>query len=247
VAPAGPPSQPLAERAPLDAPLWSVSPGLGGTLQGFFWAMCGLSIVAMLLAIGNLLAFNAWWDTPIGSREADDALGDWVRVEDALQAVGGVMLTVGIVVFVLLVVWSGQAHKASQVLWAGERSWTSGWSVGGWFIPFGNAVIPKMVLNEIERIAFAARSGGRVGEGWRTMTTSAVGWVWWLAAIAGSLLNFAGNGLGTEPGASAAEVRLGYVLNCVGLTVFAVGAAAGALFVRKLTSRLTANGLREPT
>ena len=247
IAPAGPPSGPLAAQVPLNAPMQSVSPGLGGTLQGFFWAMCGLSIVALLLAIGNLLAFNAWWDTPIGSREADDALDDWVRVEDALQAVGGVMLIVGIVVFVLLVVWSNRAHTASQELWLGERTWSSGWSVGGWFIPLGNAVIPKMVLNEIERIAFAVRSGGRADEAWRTVSTSAVGWVWWLATIVGALLNVAGNRLGTELGASAAEVRLGYVLNCVGLTVSAVGMAAGAVFVRKLTSRLTADGLRAPT
>ena len=242
-----PPSGPLAAQVPLNAPAQSVSPGLGGTLQGFFWAMCGLSIVALLLAIGNLLAFNAWWDTPIGSREADDALDDWVRVEDALQAVGGVMLIVGIVVFVLLVVWSNRAHAASQELWLGERTWSSGWSVGGWFIPLGNAVIPKMVLDEIERIAFAVRSGGRADEAWRTVSTSAVGWVWWLAMIVGALLNVAGNRLGTELGASAAEVRLGYVLNCVGLTVSAVGMAAGAVFVRKLTSRLTAEGLRAPT
>jgi hypothetical protein len=225
--------------------LQAVSSGLSGTLQGFFWAMCGLSIVAVLLAVGNLLAFNTWWDTPIGSREEDDALDDWERVEDALQAAGGLMVLVGVVVFVLLLIWANSAHKASQELWHGERKWTSGWSVGSWFIPFGNAVIPKMVLNEIERIAFSPRSGGRVANDFRSTSTSIVGWVWWLASILGYALNLFGNELGSEAESSAAEVRAGYVLNAVGLTATALGMAAGAMFVGRLTSRLTAEGLRQ--
>lgn len=245
IAPAAPPTQPLAPQPHFNTPPRSVSPGLSGTLQGFGWAACGIAILTALLAIGNLIAFNQWWDSPIGSAEEADALDELSTLEDGLAGLGGIMTLVELVVFVLMLIWANQAHKATQGIWPGPRKWSSGWTIGGWFIPFANLVIPKLVLNEIERIAFSPRSNGYVGEGWRRRSTMIQGWIWWLGIIVGYILNAIGNLLVGGGEARAGEVRAGRVFNAVGLTLVAIGAGYGALYVRRITSRLTADGLRQ--
>lgn len=223
----------------------SVSTGLSGTLQGFYWALGGLAALSSLLAIGTLVAFNSWWDTPVGSREEARALDDWVQVEDAFEGVAGVMFLAGLVALILMMIWMNISHKVTQQLWPGQRSWTSGWTVGAWFIPVANLVIPKLVMNEIERIATAPRSHGAVGEQWRSVATSATGWLWWLGMIIGSIVNAVGSGLGSELDSSAGEVRAGYVFNALGLSLVAAGAVFGALYVRRIGRRLSPTGLTE--
>ncbi len=60
------------------------------------------------------------------------------------------MFTVGAV---LLMVWLNLAYKAGQSRGAIDRTWSSGWTVGAWFIPFANLAIPKLVVNEVDRMS----------------------------------------------------------------------------------------------
>lgn len=223
----------------------SVAAGLSGTLQGFYWALAGFAALSATFAVGTLVAFNSWWDTPVGSREEARALDDWVQVEDTFEGLAGMMFLSGLVVFILMIIWMNICHKVTQQLWPGQRSWSSGWTVGAWFIPFANAVIPKLVMNEIERIAVSQRSHGVVGAQWRSTATSPIGWLWWLGLVIGTIVNTIGSGIGSDLDSSAGEVRAGYVLNALGLSLVAAGAVFGALYVRRIGRRLSHRGITD--
>jgi eukaryotic-like serine/threonine-protein kinase len=223
----------------------AVAGGLGGTVQGFFWAVSGLALVAAVCSVVAMVAFDAWWDTPIGSVAEAEALDDWVTADDAFALFAGACYLAALVEFILLVVWTYQAHAATAELSPGPRSWSSGWAVGAWFVPVANLLLPKLVLNEVERISLAPRAGGAVQYGWQRRAVLAVGWWWWVPYVAGLVVTTIGAGIGDDVDSSAGEVRMSYVLTAVGFAAVAAGAACGVFYVRRIGRRLSASGLAE--
>ena len=216
----------------------TVSNGLSGTLQGFMWAAGAISVLVALLSLGGLAAFNDFWDAPIDSFAEAQAGRD---MDDADKAINGayiLMLLVAIVVLVLIIVWSNKAHKASQSLARGTRTWSSGWTVGAWFIPVANWVIPKLVLNEIERIALAPRDETRLLAEWQGRPTIPIGWFWWLLFVPGWLIAGFGFNLFDALDGSAGIWRAGYIMLAVGALMLAASAVFGALYVRRISKAL---------
>jgi hypothetical protein len=217
----------------------SVSLGLSGTLQGFFWAAAAVSVVTSILGLVGLGLFQEFLDTPPGSAAEAQALDDVDAVDYLISSVGGWGMIFSLVLFVLMLIWCYQAHQATQSLWQGRRSWSSGWTIGGWFIPVANAVIPKLVLNEIERIALAPRIDGSVGPNWSSRPTSALGWLWWVGFIIGMALSTVGIIMFDDPTGTESTWKTGYVLVFVGFAATAASALFGALYVRKIGSALS--------
>ena len=94
----------------------------------------------------------------------------------ALSSVGG------LVVIATVVVWMIWQHHATANLWArGFQSLqiTPGWSVGWWFVPFANLVMPFVSMREIDR---RSRADGQ----FRT-DTGPVAW-WWAAFLIAQFL-----------------------------------------------------------
>jgi hypothetical protein len=219
----------------------SVSPTLGGWLQGMMWASSALSAIAAFLAIAAYASAKEFHRD--GSSRS---LRELVDSSDAFDAGAGFYLFAWIAAFVLMLVWMNKAHHVTQRLWPGPRSWSSGWTIGGWFIPLAQLVIPKLVLNEIERIAEAPRSGGTVDAGWRRRSTSAIGWVFWIGLAVGIVLIVIGSGLTDDLNASDDQVEAGFVIQAVALWTQAAAIAFGALYFRRVGKRLTTESLRTP-
>lgn len=215
-----------------------VSSGLAGTLQGFFWAVGGLAVVTAISGFVGLGAFNTYWDTPSGSSAERRAAEDLESVDSAINGFIGLGAFVSLVVFILIIIWTNQAHKATEELWTGQRKWSSGWTIGAWFIPVANAVIPKLVLAEIERIALAPRSDGHVEGTWTSRSTLASGWWWWLLFVSGTLIGAIGGGMFDEFAGSPDSWRQGYSMVGIGYALLAGSAVAGALYVRKISQAL---------
>jgi hypothetical protein len=194
--------------------------------------------VSSILALVTIGRFQDYWETPYGSFAEAEALDDWIAADDTLIGAMTLMSLGMIVAFVLLVIWTNHAHKATQDLWSGDRRWSSGWTVGGWFIPVANLIIPRAVITEIERLATSPRTAGRVGPRWNRQPTAAIGWVWWIAFAGGWILNAIGTRLGSGPESSSDAVTAGYALSALGLGSLAVGAACGALFIRRIGQAL---------
>jgi len=86
-----------------------------------------------------------------------------VRAADpdgARLAVDGLLFELVPIIGVLLLMSAGIAfvvwlHRARTNLdGPGEElSWSRGWSIGGWFLPIGNFVIPQLVVSEVGRVS----------------------------------------------------------------------------------------------
>ncbi len=223
----------------------SASTGLSGTIQGFFWAVAGTAAFAAILGVVALGAFNRYWDTPINSRAERDAYDDWLAIDDAFGGFSGFAFLCGLVVWILLMIWMNQAHKATQQLWHGPRQWGSGWTVGGWFIPGANAVIPYLVMSEIDKIALAPRTGGQVDVSWKQRSAAAIGKFWWILLVAGLVVYGIGDAVGNADDSGASDVRAGYGIMSAGFVLIAVSGGCGALYVRRVAARVSSTGIAE--
>lgn len=216
----------------------SVSRGLSGTLQGFFWAAGGFSVLTAVFGLAGLEAFNRYSNTRVGSAAQRSAADDVQIADDTINSLLGFGVLIALVIFILIIIFGNQAHRVTRQLWLDDRSWTSGWTIGGWFIPVANAVIPKLVLSEIEKIATAPRSNGQASPEWKQQSASALGWIWWIFFVISYALATAGFVMFDDAGGSPGSWRTGYVLVAVGGAGLAVSSVTGALFIRKLTRAL---------
>ena len=235
------PSAPTAPwpTAPVDPRLVSqsrpdsLSAGLSGTLQGFLWLMSLRAAIGSGLAIAARSAFS-------DARNFDDIAhhNHWVERHNAMSGVIGFFLIASVTSFVLGIIWTRKAHRASSALWAGERKWSSGWSIGGWFIPFANFVIPALVIGEIERIATAARAHGATLFGWSNRSASLFGKLSWIAMVAGLVVMRGADSSVEELTPDDPAGTTYYSAIIVGFALIAVGAAFLALYVPRLRRAL---------
>ncbi len=237
------PNHPTAQ--PYVAPPVAVPSTLTGWLQGVMWATAGLAVIAGVLGFAAKSSYNDYVATRPSSVADQQAYDDWISMDDAFSSAEGFIILSWIAMFVLTIVWMNKAHKATQRLWPGPRKWSAGWTVGGWFIPLAQFVIPKLVLNEIERIAKSPRWGGHVDARWKDQSTSALGWLWWIGTSGSILLMTIGGSLAGDLDVSVGDMRSWYDLQSVGLFVAAVSLALGAIFMRRVGRRLSPAGMAE--
>jgi hypothetical protein len=141
--------------------------------------------------------------------------------------------TLLIVTGIAFVVWLHRARVNLDGPDGWELRWKRGWTIGGWFVPLANFVIPLLVVNEIDAVSErrANEAAGRppVRRAW-IMALWAVLWTvfWLLDRFAGTL-----TASGLKPADTILVLIAGAVLEA---------AAAGAAIV--LVLRITANQQR---
>ena len=114
------------------------------------WVMRGLALQAVLLVVvlvGELngLAVLAAVDggtTTLSRAEFSDR---W-DVAASLAWTATLLITGPV-----FIVWFRHAHRNLAALSAYGMHYSSGWAVGGWFVPFANLVIPKRMADELWR------------------------------------------------------------------------------------------------
>jgi hypothetical protein len=215
----------------------AVSRGLTATLRGFFYGAAAISAASVFALNHELGRFDEWRGTMSPAAEAA-----WARAQEGKVALVGLWGLAAAVVAVLVIMWWYQAYRAIEAAPALGRSWSPGWAIGGWFIPVASLVIPKLVLNEIDRVSSAAEEGDAVE--WRGRRTLGMTNWWWALWVVGSTA--AGMGtlltppeLGpaavTDPDVYHSALRF-TMLGMAALTGAALFAAAS---LRILGSRLT--------
>ncbi|MEZ5175916.1 MAG: DUF4328 domain-containing protein [Acidimicrobiia bacterium] len=202
-----------------------VSAGLNGTLFAFQIAAAALAMLAGVMYLGT---YALWQDYRNGG---PTSFSEVLDVADASDAVAGVWAICALVVFILLVIWCNHAYKAALSRGPSRTSWSSGWAVGGWFIPLANFVIPKLVINEIDRMA-QPHLEEPIGDSWRSQRRTAVSDVWWVFWIVGIVVSQIGDTLATS------DIELLWV-STVGYLILGTGFILGAIAIRKIGKRLT--------
>lgn len=224
-----------------DSPRW-LSRGLSDWLHGLMWIAAVIATVPGFLAWLALTAFTDYADAPPGSASERTKFADWLRLDEAVGNYAAVALLAWLPVFVLVLVWMNKAHKATQDLWPGRRTWSSGWTIGGWFIPAANLVIPRLVVSEIEAIATAPRAGDMAEPNWQKRPRLITGWIWWLGLVAGAVLQSAASGVldSRDTLVDRSDFESFYSLRGLGFGVWALSCACGAQYFRRLGRRLAA-------
>ncbi len=154
------------------------------------------------------------------------------------------LVAAGVWVFtaVIVIIWSYQVRIASETLWRGARKWSRGWTVGGFFVPVANLVIPKLALNESEKIALHYRRAGVAEPGWADRQPIAEGTIWWIGLIIAGLLSRLTGNLAEE---SLEEVRLLYFVQAGAFGLGALAQLFGISYVSSVSNALTRQGLAE--
>lgn len=156
-----------------------VAMGFTKTTAGFLFATAiGFGLAAVLyVAAGD--EYAAYLDDPPLQPGEDISASAGADLLYGLAAIGF------LVCVVMFLVWFRKAYKAAAARGATGTRWSSTWSVGGWFIPFANYVIPKLVMNEIDRISHADNGIPPIGGRWKDrprLTSSDLWWASWLLA-----------------------------------------------------------------
>ena len=222
----------------------SLSATLSGWLQALMWATGGLALATGVLGFVALGMFERYSDTRFGTSAQRRTYSDWRDLNDAFDGVNAILTMVWLAMFIVSIVWMHKAHTATKRLWSGQRKWSSGWTIGGWFIPFANLIIPKRVINEIERIATSPRTNGLVDYQWQQRQTSAFGWLWWIGLSIGLVMRGIGSAIFDLNGTDG-DISSGYSMQALGSLIAAAAMPFGALYIRRLGSRLSPRGIVE--
>lgn len=225
-----PPSPPLYQQ-PEPVPLRYLSFGLTGTVMGFLWGCVALFALAAV-------AYLAFWGVWLAWSGGSSTLQELVSAEDfALGALGFAFLAL-LVTAVLFVIWSFQAYMAAQSRGATRRQWASGWTIGAWFIPFANLVIPKLVMNEVDRMSNPAAGQPPIDDRWRPLGRMAISDFWWAAWITGVVVYSFGSTLEGAVEVADDTFATSLLLQAIGFVFYAIAAGLATGVVLTIGKRL---------
>jgi hypothetical protein len=163
------------------------------------------------------------------------------RTEYGIWAIATLFSLLALVVAaVLVMIWLFRFSTVLDARGASGRSWSSGWTIGGWFIPLANLVIPRLVIGELERIASVPYANEFVGESWKRYRRSSVGDLWWLMWVSGNVVaTFGEFGRIFGPDDDGRFAAL-LAVTSIGYIMMAVGGVALFVLIRTMTR--SANG-----
>jgi hypothetical protein len=211
-------------------PRWRPLSGLASALTILFTldAVAGLFGIA---AIANRLnVINDFENGNFGSdilKRAQDA-------DDLANAAAAILGVLGLATAVVFIIWMWRAAKNNEALGRMNPRLGPGWSIGGWFIPIANLVIPILIMQDLWRGSDPTVARG--DPGWRTSRGSGlIGW-WWAAFLVGSIRVFA-NSDSADSKNSLSDIKSSNRVAIVGLAAHVIAAVLAISLVRKLTAR----------
>lgn len=193
-----------------------------------------LMLTSSLFIVSAFFAFRVADDLRTDGGEVITGLDDLTSNEAAFTG----WLAVGILAFVvtgiLTIVWTWRASAAFDRRGPTGRRWRGGWTIGAWLIPFANLVLPKLVFNELERLARTPATGDPIGESWSDQPRSTLGDLWWALWVAGVLVNQLSAVLSGDVDATDAEFATALSVNAIGLSLLAAAGIAFLFVLRRI-------------
>jgi hypothetical protein len=215
----------------------SACSALSGWVQAFFWVAATLCTAIVLTSIATWTSFERY----VSESGTRSDLQTWNDFDSMLDSATGFLFIIVVPLFILLVIWTYQIHKAANQLHAANRTWPRGWSIAAWFVPIASLILPKLVIGETERIVRAIRDSQQVTPDWRrTGATAGVGWCWWVSYVLMVIFLFCS--AAATPGdtffVDESQTRVSYVFTLVGSVFGTASAVCGAVYVRQMSHRI---------
>lgn len=181
------PQWPTTEQVPV------VAPNLATVVPSPTPAIVAIVVASALSVLG---AFTGFRLASVIRSSGDPAFVDneptYVS-ETALWASTSALQYLAIAISaVLLIVFLYRASKALSARGPEGTTWGTGWTIGGWFVPIANLIIPRLVVGELEKIAQVPYGGVPIGAEWKRAHRSVVSDGWWLMWVAGQATTWIG-------------------------------------------------------
>jgi len=140
---------------------------------------------------------------------------------------------------VVVLAWTFQTSRALDARSPAGRRWRGGWTIGAWFIPLASFVLPKLVFNELEKIAQVPHAGDEIGEKWKDESRTAVGDLWWLLWVTGLFALQMTQVLVTDPSVDEGTLAVATSISGIAHAVLAGAGVALYIVIRRIerTSR----------
>jgi hypothetical protein len=81
----------------------------------------------------------------------DSLLGGGTNVLIAFSGSALLVLAISIAAFVVEIIWLYRARKNVEAFVGAAPQWAAGWTIGAWFIPVANMVLPALVMADVAR------------------------------------------------------------------------------------------------
>jgi len=212
----------------------SLNPALTLLLRVALYAVAAFSLASTIATLNEVAAFDDLMRT---GRSV--SVTELAAAEGLTEGFARLAFWVGLAAGGLTIVWWYRAYQVVAAARPTGRTWSARWAVGSWFIPFANMVIPKLVLNEIDRISRAAESGDA---DWRREPLTLLPHWWWFFWVGGLVLTLVGVGISAGEMAAATfrsdAYRTGLVLTEWGFAASTLAGFLGAASVRVIGARL---------
>ncbi|MFZ3468552.1 DUF4328 domain-containing protein [Streptomyces sp. 4.24] len=194
-------------------------------------------LYALLLTGTGLYVASVLRDGTYPDAGAEDSL----TLPDGLMAVvAAVSLPLLLATAVLFIIWFHRVHGNAEILGPDRVTRSSGWAIGGWFIPVGNLFIPYRMAKGIWGASLQLGPDG----GYRHVSTAPVT-SWWLLWVATLISDRVYSRLYTnanDPDGLAAAADAAAVNGVLSLAA----AVLAILFVHKLTALQTRKATEGP-
>jgi Domain of unknown function (DUF4328) len=194
-----------------------------------FGVMVGAAVLLATALANRISVINDFQDGRFvdALRRADDA-------DDFVDGAGAFYGLTQLVIVVLFIIWLYRAAKNNEALDRPAPRFGPGWSIGAWFIPLANLVIPVMIVQDLWR--GATLTSPRGDPRWRSAKGSWLVGVWWTAWLL-SLLRFVANNSGLHDSASLDDIENSNTVALAGVVATAVAAVLAAFVVWMLSRR----------
>lgn len=191
----------------------------------------------LLVAAGMLVAALATRLSVVHDLQAGRFVNVLRRAEDSDDFVSGAAAFYGVTqlaVAILFITWMYRAAKNNEALERDNPRFGPGWSIGSWFIPLANFVIPVLIMQDLWK---GASPDTRRGDPrWRLAKASWLVGIWW-AMLLLSMLRFVVTRTSLEDESSLSTIETNTTIAIVGVVAAAIAAVLGALVVWKLSRR----------
>lgn len=173
--------------SPPKARVDDVDPDHAGKLANLtrwtLWALYAQIAISTVAIVSGALEYQLLREFQQGTFP-DGATGQAAaQANDQRQGVIGVVqVIIFLVSGVLILMWIYRANANARARGAQEMRFTPGWSVGWYFIPFANLVMPYRALKEIWQASAAPQA-------WRAQEAPATFALWWTLWIVSGIAN----------------------------------------------------------